>query len=135
MAEQCSSEVTRGIWLSTSGGWILLSSSIMKLYFKSISFFRHLVAIPSLACFSFASPDMSALGIWREYILSLIQSYKALLFLLFDNNGLQLNLHCDTFAVSQCFTRMIETNKKGGGALTIKHTGAQATQSINSRDP
>lgn len=55
VAEKPGSEVTTGIWLSTGGGWILLSAGIMKLYFRTIrcflgflSLFRVSLLLPSL---------------------------------------------------------------------------------------
>lgn len=55
VAEKPGSEVTTGIWLSTDGGWILLSAGIMMLYFRTI---RYFLGFLSLFRFSLLLPSL-----------------------------------------------------------------------------
>lgn len=118
VAEKPGSEVTTGIWLSTGGGWILLSASIMKLYFRTIrcflgflSLFRVSLLLPSLP--PRIVPAQIRVhweyGVHTFYLLfffSLIQSkevtklFSSLFLVALVNNGPRLNLHCDSMPMA-----------------------------------
>lgn len=78
-------------------------------------FFRLPVAIPCLFSLSsdLTSPDMSALGIQHEYLKSNSKLQKLFFFFYPGKNGLRLNPHCDSVAMTVFQLR--DGNKQEGG--------------------
>lgn len=157
VALDCSSEVTRGNWLSTGRGWILLCSGIMKRSISGISgvfLFFSFLGFLSLHLGSLSSslyPQITPAQIWLHWEYSMNT-----LFFLNSNSKLEIffsclaTMHCDWIRTAivwlwQYFDCATETNKRGGNKKkacmqtrtqlpTIKHTHTRLQETNPHKD-